>query len=105
MRLSTAAFAAVMATTASAFQLLPTQTRSNANSISMSQQSKMSVILQSSTAAEEAPPCATPDVIPESVTAKVLRSATLTDANGELVRLGDKMGKGTSIVVFLRHLG
>lgn len=101
MRLSTAAFAAVMVTTASAFQLLPTQTRSNANS-SLSQQFKTSVVLQSSTATE---PCATPDVIPESVTAKVLRSATLTDANGELVRLGDKMGKGTSIVIFLRHLG
>jgi hypothetical protein len=44
-------------------------------------------------------------VIPESVTAKALRSATLTNADGELITLGDKMGKGTSIVVFLRHLG
>ena len=51
------------------------------------------------------PPCATPDVIPESVTAKILRSATLTDAKGDSIALGDKMGKGTSIVVFLRHLG
>jgi hypothetical protein len=51
-------------------------------------------------------PCSTPDgAIPESVTAQSLRSAILTNANGELVTLGEQMGKGTSIVVFLRHLG
>mmetsp|Transcript_12497 Transcript_12497/g.16440 ORF Transcript_12497/g.16440 Transcript_12497/m.16440 type:complete len:104 (-) Transcript_12497:20-331(-) len=50
-------------------------------------------------------PCATPDIIPPQVTANALRSAVLTDADGNLVRLGDQMGKGTSIVVFLRHLG
>ena len=51
-------------------------------------------------------PCAMPDgVIPEGVTAKALRSALLTNANGELISLNDKMGPGTSIVVFLRHLG
>ena len=51
-------------------------------------------------------PCAIPDgVIPESVTAQGLRSAILTNANGELVSLGEQMGKGTSVVVFLRHLG
>jgi len=37
--------------------------------------------------------------------AQALRSAQLTNAQGEKVRLGDYMGQGTSIVVFLRHLG
>jgi hypothetical protein len=36
---------------------------------------------------------------------KTLRSTKLTNAEGQLVRLGDAMGKGTSVVVFLRHLG
>lgn len=43
---------------------------------------------------------------PESVSAATLRSAMLTNAKGETIRLGDRMSdKGTSIVVFLRHLG
>lgn len=51
-------------------------------------------------------PCATPDIeVPEGVTAKLLRSATLINADGETVSLGGKMGQGTSVVVFLRHLG
>lgn len=60
----------------------------------------------SSTATDEASPCAIPnDVIPDSVTARGLRSAVLTNIDGEKVRLDQKMGKGTSIVIFLRHLG
>ena len=35
---------------------------------------------------------------------KLLRSARLTNANGESIVLGNLMGKGTSVVVFLRHL-
>jgi hypothetical protein len=52
-------------------------------------------------------PCAMPDNVGVSpgVTAKTLRSAVLTNADGESVRLGDKMGPGTSVVIFLRHLG
>jgi len=50
-------------------------------------------------------PCTSSNVVPELVTAETLRSAILTDAKGGSIRLGDKMGKGTSIVVFLRHLG
>lgn len=34
----------------------------------------------------------------------LLRNAILSDANGTAVRLGDRMGPNTSIVVFLRHL-
>jgi hypothetical protein len=55
---------------------------------------------------EEEAPCAMPeDILLPVVTARSLRSAVLTNSNGEIVRLGDKMGKGTSVVVFLRHLG
>jgi len=59
----------------------------------------------SSTANAEAPCAGTNDVIPESVTAQSLRTAILTNIDGDLIRLDEKMGKGTSIVVFLRHLG
>ena len=64
-----------------------------------------SALHQSST--ETAKPCDMPDVtdIPQGVTAKALRSAVLTDINGQKIQLGDKMGSGTSIVIFLRHLG
>lgn len=37
--------------------------------------------------------------------AKILRSAVLTNVDGETIQLGDFMGDETSIVVFLRHLG
>ena len=57
-------------------------------------------------ATTEGTPCDTPDIaIPEGVTANVLRSAVLTNVDGQKVQLGDKMGSGTSIVIFLRHMG
>lgn len=37
--------------------------------------------------------------------AEMLRSAVVTDYHGKNVRLGEKMGDGRSVVVFLRHLG
>jgi hypothetical protein len=46
-----------------------------------------------------------PVVDPLSVTARDLRSISVTNANGTPVPLGDAMGSGTSVVVFLRHLG
>ena len=46
-----------------------------------------------------------PDLVSKKGSGKILRSAMLTDVNGEIVRLGDKMGTGTSIVIFLRHMG
>lgn len=39
------------------------------------------------------------------VTAQELRKIEVTNADGDSVALGDLMGQGTSIVVFLRHLG
>ena len=37
--------------------------------------------------------------------ASVFRNSVLTDADGNKVRLGDMMGSGKSVVIFLRHLG
>lgn len=37
--------------------------------------------------------------------ADFLRNAGLTAATGEVVKLGDVMGDGKSVVIFLRHLG
>jgi len=45
------------------------------------------------------------DLRKESGSAQLLRQATLTNANGELKKLGDAMGPNTSVVIFLRHLG
>jgi hypothetical protein len=42
---------------------------------------------------------------PTEALAAALRGAALTDARGRPVVLGDRMGPGTSVVVFLRHLG
>jgi hypothetical protein len=101
MRVSSAAFLAAMVMTAvNAFQPLPSAASTNHNR--MPTTNRPTSERWSSTAQT---PCATPDVIPESVTAKALRSATLTNADGALITLGDQMGTGTSIVVFLRHLG
>jgi hypothetical protein len=96
MKLVRAAFAAALlsASAVVAFQPPP--------NVAPRMLSRLSSSLTSET---ELSPCATPDIIPESVTTKSLRSAILTNADGEFVNLGDKMGKGTSIVVFLRHLG
>jgi hypothetical protein len=40
-----------------------------------------------------------------STTAEALRSAQVVNINGDRITLGDQMKDGTSIVVFLRHLG
>ena len=44
-----------------------------------------------------------PDLVGGS--ADFLRSAALTNSDGQPVQLGDMMGTGKSVVVFLRHLG
>jgi hypothetical protein len=101
MKFSDAALAAglvALATSADAFQA-PQVARPAKSSLVSSR------FMSSSVKQQEEPPCATPDIIPPQVTANALRSAVLTDADGNLVRLGEQMGKGTSIVVFLRHLG
>mmetsp|Transcript_35163 Transcript_35163/g.84862 ORF Transcript_35163/g.84862 Transcript_35163/m.84862 type:complete len:121 (-) Transcript_35163:701-1063(-) len=45
-----------------------------------------------------------PDLVAARGSAATLRAALLKDASGDTVRLGDRMGPNTSIVVFLRHL-
>ena len=97
MKFSVAALAAglvALASSADAFQA-PHVSRSAKSSLVSSRFMSSSV---------EAP-CATPDIIPPQVTAKALRSALLTNADGNLVKLGQEMGNDVSIVVFLRHLG
>lgn len=42
---------------------------------------------------------------PSNVSANDLRAIEVTDVNGQKVPLGSAMGRGTSVVVFLRHLG
>lgn len=39
------------------------------------------------------------------IPASNIRSAEVTNVDGEIITLGEKMGKGTSLVIFLRHLG
>jgi hypothetical protein len=46
-----------------------------------------------------------PDLVSQKGSGKLMRDAMLTDVNGDTIKLGDKMGQGTSVVVFLRHMG
>ena len=46
-----------------------------------------------------------PSLVNQKGSAELFRSAILTDVDGNMVRLGDKMGEGRSVVIFLRHLG
>ena len=39
------------------------------------------------------------------VKASQIRSAQLTNVNGESITLGEAIGDGTSLVIFLRHMG
>ena len=46
------------------------------------------------------------DAAIDGVTAQSIRSASVLNVDGERFELGDAMSKsGTSIVVFLRHMG
>jgi len=45
------------------------------------------------------------DLTSRKGSASLLRTATLTDADGNIVKLDTQMTKGTSVVVFLRHMG
>lgn len=46
-----------------------------------------------------------PDLVSQKGSGSLLRDAMLTDVNDKTIRLGDKMGDGTSVVIFLRHMG
>lgn len=45
-----------------------------------------------------------PDLVSTKGSASILRESVLKNVNGDNIRLGDCMGKDTSIIVFLRHL-
>jgi len=60
----------------------------------------------------EATPCDIPtDIQPTTAltaqpnAGKILRSAVVTDINGDFLPLDRPMGQGTSVVIFLRHMG
>ena len=48
---------------------------------------------------------AAPDLTSQPGSAQLLRSNVVTNAEGDFVQLGEAMGTGTSVVVFLRHMG
>ena len=103
-RVALGAMAAMISTSTVVSFLTQTQSQLHHNSIwnaSPLSTSSSFQLFSSMTTDNEAPPCATPDnVIPESVTTQALRNAVLTDANGQLIKLGEKIGKGTfSIIV------
>lgn len=65
-----------------------------------------------SSSSEQEQPCDIPeevkpleDLTSRKGSAALLRSATLTNANGNLIKLDDPMTPGTSVVIFLRHMG
>mmetsp|Transcript_13235 Transcript_13235/g.15398 ORF Transcript_13235/g.15398 Transcript_13235/m.15398 type:complete len:106 (-) Transcript_13235:141-458(-) len=45
------------------------------------------------------------DLTSQKGSGSILRSAVLTNVNGDSISLGSKMGQGKSIVIFLRHMG
>lgn len=100
------AVAAFAAATFSATAFQPNAFRGSSMATVDASQSSLLILSSTSSTTGEQAPCAMPDdVIPESVTAKALRSAILTNADGKTIRLDEKMGPGTSIVIFLRHAG
>lgn len=46
-----------------------------------------------------------PSLVGTKGSGNAFRSAILTDVDGNMIRLGDKMGQKKSVVIFLRHLG
>lgn len=46
-----------------------------------------------------------PSLVSQKGSGTILRSQTVTNSEGDLVSLDKAMGKGKSIVVFLRHMG
>jgi hypothetical protein len=96
---------------AAAFKM-PTFGRSSTSVTSVGSPKNMAV--QRFMSSEDKAVCDMPDVdvdttdfMSQKGSGRILRSAMLTNAAGELVSLGDSMGgtTGSSLVIFLRHLG
>lgn len=116
-RLSIAAFLAMDHTTPMAFQLLPRVVPYPAKSVQCGLvhrrpfHSTVTAMASQSSNSEAPPPCNIPtdvetfDLVAMKGAGKLLRATTVTNVAGSKVPLGDVMGKGTSVVIFLRHLG
>ncbi len=109
MKLFAAVLLAAQAATHSAFTILKSPSHHSASAPSALFSVEQGKITE--TAAAKSTPCDIPeDVKPTSLMdqpngGRILRSSVVTDANGDFTQLGRAMGKGTSVVVFLRHMG
>ena len=105
--LTAAAVAAVSFRAADAFTP-KIRNLSSPTTFQISRQQQLGASTSSSTTETTESPCTVAEDNQEQVdkaTAQSLRSATVVNARGERVSLGQVMKDGTSIVVFLRHMG
>ena len=107
MKFGFVAVALAAAAVCEAFSPLPTQ------ATVQQRQGKPAVTLRAETTTTRAPFFADAVVgededdesTKQGVAGRMLRNSVLTSADGKPARLGDAMGDGTSVVVFLRHMG
>jgi hypothetical protein len=107
-----AAAAILLAASAAAFSIQTNHNNALTNNLQgRNAFAQSSLTLLYSTPTETSTPCDIPeDVIATDLTsqkgsASLLRSAILTNVDGDSVNLGSLMGKEKSVVVFLRHMG
>ena len=110
--IAAAVLLAASAATAAAFSIQTNPNHAVINSFpSLKAFAKSSTTSLYSTSTETSTPCDIPeDVVATDLTsqkgsASLLRSAVLTNVDGDFVNLGSLMGKEKSVVVFLRHMG
>jgi hypothetical protein len=98
----------IAAITATTGLLASTTLAFTPNSLSTSFQYQSSI---STSPLSASAPCDIPTDVEETIltsqkgSGKILRSAVVTNAEGDYVPLDRPMGKGTSVVIFLRHMG
>ena len=101
--------AGLTARTAGAFAPIPSATRHLSGALVDGP--RCLVRWSSSSSSESGTICDVPEnvqklrLIDQPQGGKILRDLELTDVDGSTVKLGTQMGDGTSVVVFLRHLG
>jgi hypothetical protein len=113
MRLSLSLITALALTggASAAFKLPTFGSKSTSVTTAGSSVSRNSMAVQRFMSSEEKAICDMPDGVDatdfmsQKGSGDILRSAMLTNAAGEKVSLGDSMGSGSSLVIFLRHLG
>lgn len=108
MRFAAAATIVVgVAASAAAFTIQNTDNHRSLNRIGDRLQFPSSKLFSSTSGSTQ---CDIPDIVPTDLTtekgsASLLRSAALTNVDGDIVSLDALMGKGKSVVIFLRHMG